>query len=152
MKEYYKKRNISSSGYSGHVIKPDMTFSRQLKALRSTLEAVWNPCQQLWEIWEFPKDDEPYMVTSVAHYDRTGAKSYKALSAEILLSIQKNMQLSPTEIVKYLEIKEAEVRRAKTKAIEDKVHDITSDSLNYIMGIPTFQVPRQFKIAEVCHA
>ena len=111
---------------------PDRGFLRQLKALDSTLEVVWDWGAEKWEIWCFPKDGKlPYHVTTV----QTKNRSYRELGADILVSLQQTMQLGYDSIIKYLDEHNNQILRRKRQDFTDKIQWAVRDNYSTLYGV-----------------
>ena len=53
------------------VMIPDRGFTKQLKKLNKDYEVVWDWGSEKWEIWCFPKDQEPYHITTIQTKNKT---------------------------------------------------------------------------------
>lgn len=130
------------------VMIPDRGFKKQLKAIDSELDVVWDWGSEKWEIWKFPEDStEPFHVTTV----QTKKKSYKELSADVLLQLQRwhPSKVGAKELLAYLEETEEQVRRRKMREFKNKIEAIANETFDYVRGVVKLQVPRKYKIAEV---
>lgn len=140
---------------------PDRGFVKQLKKLDENLEVVWDWGSEFWEIWDFPKEGEPYMVTRVQTKDR----NYRELGADILLSIQKSMFLGIDKILEYIDEQNAQIQRRKRQEFIDKIQWISRDNYEtfyairgrplkstagapWLSEMPTLEKPKELRIAE----
>lgn len=126
------------------VMAPDRGFTKQLKTLDKDFEVVWDWASEKWEIWKFPKDKEPFHVTTI----QTKNKKYRELGADILLRLQQFDNFSGKQIADYLEAVEDQHRRRRLKDFKNKIESIAFETFNYAQGILQIQVPKKFKIAE----
>ncbi len=129
---------------------PDRGFTKQLKKIDEEYDVIWNWVNEIWEIWHFPTDGTiDYMITAVC----SKGKTYKELSAEILLGLQENYRkkVSALDVLDYLEEAEEQNSRRKRKNFLNLIEDISLDTYDYIHAMK-IQVPKAFKIAEVAHA
>lgn len=125
---------------------PDRGFAKQLKAIDKELKVLWDWGAEKWEIWKFPSDgQDPYHVTTI----QTKKRTYKELSADVLLSLQRwhPSKVGAKEILAYLEEVETQERRRKAKLFRNKIKDIALDSFDQIHFLH-FQVPRKYAIAK----
>lgn len=141
----YQSRGLAKERYKTCNMIPDMGFVRQLKALRKTLDVVWNARTECWEVWDTPDGDVPYMVVSVVGKDKT----YKELSAELLLSLQYSISFTPTEMLNYLEALENEERIRREKKIHDTISSISKDIKKFVHNVPLISVPLSFRLGRV---
>lgn len=125
---------------------PDRGFAKQLKMLKSTFEVVWDKGSHVWEIWDMRQDIDPYCVTRV----QTKDKSYKELSTDVLLQVQKSIfmmnNLTPKEVCDYLDEADEQNRRRKELDFKNRIKSIARDTFSWAQGILQVQVPRKFKI------
>jgi len=124
---------------------PDKGFTKQLKCLDKEFEIVWDWGAEKWEIWKFPRDKDPYHVTTVQTKDR----SYRQLGTDILIKLQAGQiwdHYSLKEICNYLEEADNQVRRRKMKDFQNKIEAITLETYNYVRGVVQVQVPRTLAI------
>ena len=122
---------------------PDQGFTKQLKLIDQDLEVLWDMGTDRWEIWCFPAFGEPYHVTTVQTKDRT----YKQLSADVLMSLKWSYDLGPKKILAYLEEQEAQEARRKAKERKDKIDSITREFVDNFRGVIKIQVPRSLRIS-----
>jgi len=124
---------------------PDKGFVKQLKHLDKEFEVVWDWGSNKWEIWKFPRDKDPYHVTTV----QTKEKTYRQLGADILLKLQEGQvwdKYSLDEVCNYLEELDNQVRRRRAKDFQNKIEAITNETFNYVRGVMQVQVPRSMAI------
>lgn len=128
---------------------PDRGFTKQLHALDPELEVVWDWGTSKWEIWRFPKDgSESHHVLTVQTKDRT----YRELGTDILLQLRHGAWLARlplNNLVNYFDEMDNQEQRRKEKALYDKIHDITMETMDYQRGVIKIQVPREMKIRRV---
>lgn len=134
---------------SNNEMVPDRGFVKQLKKLCPTFEVVWDKGAKKWEIWDFPEQIEPYMVMRVG----TKEKSYRELSTDILLQLQKNIffqnNFTTKQICDYLDEMDNQVQRRKEKDFRNRIQSIAKDTFLHVYGTPLVSVPRQYKIERV---
>lgn len=124
---------------------PDRGFVKQLKMLKSSFEVVWDCSGCFWEIWDFPEGAEAYCITRV----KSAGKSYKQLSADVLLQIQESIfrqeNMTMKQICDYLDEADAQVRRRKMDDFRAKIKDVAWDTFLNI-HCKMIQVPRKFAV------
>ncbi len=130
----------------------DIGFKKQLWALDPELDVVWDWGSHKWEIWKFPgqpkklkkrMDHQAYHVMTV----QTTKRTFRELGADILLKLQ---QLDPNrigykEIFNYFEKMDDNLKRAKAKALEEKIGSISKEVDWLFRGVRS-QVPKGYII------
>jgi hypothetical protein len=126
-------------------IVPDRGFVKQLKKLKNSFDVVWDCISCNWEIWDFPQDSEPYCVTRVSAKN----KSYKELSADILLGIRKSIfmqnNMTAKQICDYLDEADAQECRRKELDFRQRMKDIAWETFINI-HCKVIQVPQKYAI------
>jgi len=134
----YKKLN-------GEMV-PDRGFVKQLQKLHKTFQVVWDNGSNVWEIWDFPENVEPYYVMRVCTKDKT----YRELGTDVLLQLQKNIffhnNLTADEICDYLDELDRQVQRKKEQDLRNKLMAIARDTFLHVQGVLQVQVPRKYRI------
>ena len=129
------------AGGDGTVI-PDRGFTKQLHALDSELDVVWDWGSDRWEIWRFPKSGkEPFHMITV----QTKDKKYRELGADILLKLQ---EFDPwrydslNQLVNYFDELDKQAERRRRKDFLNRMHDVSSYVDNKLRQVVQVQVPR----------
>jgi len=125
---------------------PDRGFRKQLHALDPELEVVWEWGANKWQIWRIPKDGaDPCHVLTV----QTEGRSYRELGTDVLLKLRYGSYLAnmtTNQLVNYFDEMDNQVQRRKEREMRNLVSSITSESLDFLRGVPKIQVPRNFKV------
>lgn len=125
---------------------PDRGFRKQLHALDPELEVVWEWGAQKWQIWRVPKDGtNPCHVLTIQTKDR----SYRELGTDVLLKLRHGSYLAnmtTNQLVNYFNEMDNQVQRRKAKDMENLIHSITLDTLDFQRGVIKLQVPRNYKV------
>lgn len=135
---------------SDGVMVADVGFKKQLWALDSELDVVWDWGARKWEIWRFPgqKGRKRKRVDHLAHHVmtvQTKGRTFRELGADILLKLQKGdpTRYSLEELVRYFDQMDENIRRAKEKAFRDYIESIALETFDYVRGVLKVQVPRK---------
>jgi len=131
--------------FSASMMVPDKGFTKQLHALDPELNVVWDWGSEKWEIWRFPKNGAPsHHVMTI----QTQNRSYRELGTDILLKLQigNTHRFSKTELFRYFDEMDAQLRRRKRKEMTDIIQDITKETLNYQLGVLQVQVPQNIRV------
>lgn len=142
------RSKLSSSNYKQRtgVIAPDRGFVKQLKKLHSSFEVIWDNGSEVWEIWDFPEQCEPYHVMRV----QTAGKSYRALGADVLLQLQKNIyfhnNFTPDQICDYLDEMDKQIMRQKEQDFRNQIEAVALDTFLHVQGVLQLQVPRKYRV------
>ena len=123
---------------------PDSGFRKQLHALDSELEVVWDYRSSKWNIYRFPKNGkEPFHMMTVQTKDRT----YRDLGTDILLKLQESDPWrfsSLKQLTSYFDEMDKQTQRRKQRDFLNRIKDIRSDIPNKMRGIPQVQVPKSW--------
>lgn len=141
----FKDFRRSSDG----VMVADVGFKKQLWALDSELDVVWDWASCKWEIWKFPGqsgkkvkkvDLNAYHIMTI----QTNKKTFRELGADILLKLQigDTHRYSLKQLVSYFDQMDDNINRAKEKAFRDKIEAISFDTFDYARGVLKVSVPR----------
>jgi len=149
-----QKRNLSSSRTTNDgVMVADIGFKKQLWALDSRLDVVWNWGKHKWEIWSFPgQEKKPKKVFNnrAIHIMtvQTKNRTFRELGADILLKLQAGdtTKYSLKQLVAYFDQMDDNIQRAKEKEFREKIRDIALDTFDYARGVLKIQVPQTYKL------
>lgn len=134
------------------VMVADLGFKKQLWALDSELDVVWDYVANKWEIWKFPGqgkkvekrvDHRSFHVMTV----QTKGRTFRELGADILLKLQQGdpHRYSLKDFVKYFDQIDSNVRRAKESAFKNKMDAMHAETFWYHRGLRK-TVPQSYNI------
>jgi hypothetical protein len=143
----FKDFRVTNDG----VMVADIGFKKQLWALDPELDVVWDWGSKKWEIWKFPKQGKKLhkKMNKEAHHVMTiqnQKRSFRELGADVLLKLQ---QFSPNrmgykELVAYFDQLDSNLKRAKEKALTDKIDSISRE-VDWLFAGVRVQVPKRFE-------
>ncbi len=125
---------------------PDKGFTKQLKKLNPDYEVVWNWGWEKWAIWCWKQFEEPYDVLTV----QTKDKNYRKVGQDIIIKLTEYSwkRYSAKELADYFDEMDRQEQRRKEKDFMNKIESITLDTFRWQVGIPQFQVPKQYLVDE----
>lgn len=126
-------------------IAPDKGFTKQIKKLNPNYEVVWDSLSELWEIWEYPKDNRaPFHVLTISGKNKT----YRELGQDVILRLTEYSwtRFSAKELADYFDEMDNQVRRRKMRDFRNKIESITLENVDAFRGVTKIVVPRQYSI------
>jgi hypothetical protein len=130
----------------------DIGFKKQLWTIDPELDVVWDWGSKKWEIWKFPgqpKKLKKKMDTQAHHVMtiQTQNRSFRELGADVLLRLQ---QINPErvgykELFDYFDKMDDNLKRAKAKALEEKIGSISKE-VDWLFRGHRSQVPKNYII------
>ena len=135
------------------VMVADIGFKKQLMALDTELDVVWNGNK--WEIWRFPgqgkkrrklADPRATQVMTV----QTQGRSFREVGADIILKLQEGdtRRFSAKEICSYFDAMDDNIQRAKAKKFEDMLDGRRKEVDWYMRGLRV-SIPERFMVGSL---
>jgi hypothetical protein len=133
----------------------DIGFKKQLWALDSELDIVWDWAAKKWEIWRFPGqarslrkhlDVKAHHVLTIQTQQRT----FREIGADILLKLQQSdpTRYSLNELVAYFDKMDDNLKRSKERNLVNTIESIGNEVRWFFRGLRV-QVPRRFEKAAI---
>lgn len=132
----------------------DIGFKKQLWAIDPELDVVWDWGAHRWEIWKFPGQGKKIKkrMNQQAHHVltvQTQNRTFRELGADILLKLQQwdPNRIGYKEIFNYFDQMDANIRRAKAKALDAKIGSIAKE-VDWLFKGTRVQVPKCYIVNE----